>query len=372
MAPASTKTTTHPRPICLEPVYPRFAYIDSVRYISDEIEQIHMEGTVIGCSGEDAPRVGGGHHLPSTSFVNIPHRKPSGRVMRGMVGEPKPEPMTPPGEVAGVSFAPLPDWVEADDFAPTNQRPPRRQTRVASGRHTMDVSEPRTFGQASDRTGTILKGGVLARPYRHNTSKLPPIQGCPPLPPSLLAEGVAIADYGSQKMGSSDILQCQAEDDSVPKSYRSQLGISSGKLESVAMFPFAVNAIDEHSWRYRPGVDLSSSICSSTGLHDGLDARRLSQNFPSRSSFGGGAGIGGHVRTNTYDSSLSLSLSVNSSGPLSKARSAEQTSVNSPAGPNIVANGPLWSSLERAVLVRQESSSLRAHEPSPAILSYGH
>lgn len=39
-----------------------------------------MEGTVIGCSGEDAPRVGGGHHLPSTSFVNIPHRKPSGRV----------------------------------------------------------------------------------------------------------------------------------------------------------------------------------------------------------------------------------------------------------------------------------------------------
>lgn len=79
--------------------------------------------------------------------------------------------------------------------------------------------------------------------------QLPPIQGCPPLPPSLLAEGVAIADYGSQKMGSSDILQCQAEDDSVPKSYRSQLGISSGKLESVAMFPFAVNAIDEHSWR---------------------------------------------------------------------------------------------------------------------------
>lgn len=46
------------------------------------------------------------------------------------MGEPKPEPMTPPGEVAGVSFAPLPDWVEADDFAPTNQRPPRRQTRV--------------------------------------------------------------------------------------------------------------------------------------------------------------------------------------------------------------------------------------------------
>jgi len=106
----------------------------------------------VGPSGEESYRLSFNH-----SF-SLPHRKPSGRVKRGMVEVQPKEPMTPPGEVAGISFAPQNDWSEPEELFRPYRRP-----RQMSGRHPVGL----------EGGGTILKGGVLGRSHRNQyTSKV--------------------------------------------------------------------------------------------------------------------------------------------------------------------------------------------------------
>jgi len=118
---------------------------------------------------------------PATVSQDWSRRKPSGRVMRGSIAaveqQQRPEPMTPPGEVAGVSFAPHAELVFVEDEFNRSRR----------DRHVQ-----KNLADSLDASGTLFKGGFYTTyAARQSRCKAPlaPILG--DSPPALLAEGVA-------------------------------------------------------------------------------------------------------------------------------------------------------------------------------------
>jgi len=379
----------YPRVHTLEPVYPRVPLADPGRSFSEDNELSTQ--SEVGPSGEESYRLSFNH-----SF-SLPHRKPSGRVKRGMVEVQPKEPMTPPGEVAGISFAPQNDWSEPEELFRPYRRP-----RQMSGRHPVGL----------EGGGTILKGGVLGRSHRNQyTSKLPPIQvsslptRTSSLAPTLMAEGTsalpAVDIPGPAGRYQLDPPQLGAEfgssDDSTQgggKTSRNHLEAGPSQSQSpghnsehllskdVTIFPFAgvAHQIDEHSWRYRPSMELSTSLSNSvTDLEFTPGPRcvslvepnrvvepapRSSQVFPTHPNERvRKPSLSLYNRTSSFLSNggsvdLSMSMTIDRVGAL-----PEQTSSSNPhksfhesSAAFAIANGPLWSSSERLVLVQETTS----------------
>lgn len=144
--------------------------------------------------------------------------------------------MTPPGEVAGVSFAPQAELVfEEDEF----NRSRREREKVQKNFDGLDAS------------GTLFKGGFYttyaARQSRHK-APLPPILAGDS-PPSLLAEGVAC----SSRMDSLD-------------TFNAEMSVSVGKD-------------DPHAYPYY-SKDRSGSLGLSSGITDRFGLGRSVNNLP--------------------------------------------------------------------------------------------
>jgi len=208
----------------------------------------------------------------TASFASTSHttRKPSGRmsgrVMRGsrVAAEKQhlPEPMTPPGEVAGMSFAPQAELVFVEDeFAPAGRR------QASLGQKQLE---------SFDASGTLFKGGYYttyaARKFKGSSKLNSKAAYTLERSPSLLAEGVACAtsepledslDTFHAEMSMSLILDDHYQYFSAkPKTNKAFGGITERMSGERSFLAQSSSDLPLQSKRYRPELDLSKSMSS--------------------------------------------------------------------------------------------------------------